>query len=144
MDKDRRRAHVYALTKNPFTREEIEAAQAALRSYLADYPEEWVRDIGHGLTYDHDYMLEREDQSQAMGLTEQEHRERERLVGAAYEADAPGDLVLARGALQDWQHRHPDDPLVPRLLELLDSTEEVERELQASRSEAEPLQRAAA
>ena len=144
MDREQRRERVYALTSNPFTREEIEEAQSALRSYLADYPEEWVRDIGHSLPYDYDYLLEREAQSKEMGLSPEEHQERERLLRAAHAANDLDDLAPARNALREWQCAYPGDPLVPRLLEMLESEEKFERELKAALAETESLQRIAA
>ena len=127
---------LYEQIQDAFTRDEIEAAEAALREHLAAHPEDDAPYRFHGFRVAAACLREREAQARLLGYTDEEQREREQLLKSTRivvdPAGDPGGLDRLAGAgeaLEQWLARHPDDVAVRAQLQGLRGSQALAREV---------------
>jgi hypothetical protein len=122
----RERERVIALMGWSRTLAEVEAANAALDAWIDAHPEDiGIRDGGELLFHSEEFAREREAVGVAMGLSEPERRERERIHVQALRAGGEVEnIVRARQELLLWRWHNPEDvPHTDHLMDLLNQEE---------------------
>lgn len=124
------RNRVSQLLNGAFTRTEIEEARVAYADHLRQFPEDRALDLAHGFSHAVEYLEQRQAESNRLGLTENEHVEREQLLrrvsestqslDPAQDRHVPNKYNLAKGRLRRWLSMHPGDKEVVSLVERLD------------------------
>jgi hypothetical protein len=118
-ERDRSLEGVMLLIGRAFTRGQAEEAKAAYRRHVERFPADEGAEAFHGLGNVLSEAEMREADSRRLGLTEEEHQERESLLertNEAYRVDPASEavwmLAQARLQLQMWLGAHPGDALV--------------------------------
>ena len=89
---------------------EVREARAAFLSWLERFPDDFgMRDVGSTLSHATDFANERERQRIAMKLTEEEGRERERVITQVFRIASLRDAKKANTDLTGWLERHEED-----------------------------------
>ena len=150
MNREQQREQSYertrGLLRHAYTRTEIEEAEAALRAHLAAFPEDERREMDHGWFHKVEAMKEREAQARALGLTAEQHAEREQMLKATRvnanpvaEPDCLARYDRARAQVARWLERFPSDPAARSRLEYLDREEVLAKEVLETLRSLEPL-----
>lgn len=123
--------HVTTLLANAYMRTEVEAAEAALRQHLSLYPQDRLRELGHGFPRIIEALERREKEACLMGLSPEETTQRELLLkttlvpGNITTPDAVGLVHLAQKRLQEWLRFHPSDTTAQNHLHNLEREAEI-------------------
>lgn len=114
------------------TGEEVRQATAALRAWMEAHPEDTgILDGGEMLSHAEDAANLREAERKALGLNEEQGRERERVLVAADRAISVAEVIQARADLLRWRWRCPADvPATESYLTHLNQREALARRLE--------------